>query len=30
VRWASRADLDALPLAPLLLETLEEWGLLPD
>ncbi len=29
VRWASAADLPALPLAPLLEETLRAWGELP-
>lgn len=28
VRWVTRAELAALPLAPLLLETLEEWSVL--
>lgn len=30
VTWASRADLDALALVPLLRDVLQEWGELPD
>jgi ADP-ribose pyrophosphatase YjhB (NUDIX family) len=29
VRWASRADLEALPLVPGLVDALREWGALP-
>lgn len=29
VRWVSQAELDTFQLAPLLRETLAEWGLLP-
>jgi ADP-ribose pyrophosphatase YjhB (NUDIX family) len=29
-RWVSADDLDRLPLVPLLAETLQEWGVLPD
>jgi 8-oxo-dGTP diphosphatase len=29
VRWVTRAELDTLPLVPLLFDTLREWGCLP-
>jgi ADP-ribose pyrophosphatase YjhB (NUDIX family) len=29
VRWVTRAELDALPLVPLLYDTLREWNCLP-
>ena len=29
VRWVTRADLEALPLVPLLWDTLADWGCLP-